>query len=128
VGIDIEPAQLDMARAHAAEQAVTNVHFRVDDICDLSFPDSAFEAVFGHTILMQFEDPVRALAEVRRVLKPGGIVGFREPIFSSNLAEPPARHRTSSGSYSDGCWPTTAATLISGAAWPHYYSQWGSQV
>jgi SAM-dependent methyltransferase len=90
VGIDIEPAQLDMARAHAAEQAVTNVHFGVDDICDLSFPDSAFDAVFGHTILMQFEDPIRALAEVRRVLKPGGIVGFREPIFSSNLAEPPA--------------------------------------
>lgn len=88
VGIDVEPAQLDMARTHATEQAVTNVRFGIDDICDLSFPDGAFDAVFGHTILMQFADPIRALAEVRRVLKPGGVVGFREPIFSSNLAEP----------------------------------------
>jgi len=95
VGIDIEPAQLDFARAHAAEKGVTNVRFEVGDICKLSFPDNAFDAVFGHTILMQFQDPSLALAEVRRVLKPGGIAGFREPLFSSNLAEPPdsAQHQ-----------------------------------
>jgi SAM-dependent methyltransferase len=89
MGIDIEAAQLEFARTHAAEKAVANVRFEVGDICRLSFPDSAFDAVFGHTILMQFQDPSRALAEFRRVLKPGGIAGFREPIFSSNLAEPP---------------------------------------
>lgn len=95
VGIDIEPAQLDFARTHAARKGITNVRFEVDDICNLSFPDSSFDAVFGHTILMQFKDPSPALAEVRRVLKPGGIAGFREPIFSSNLAEPPdsAQHQ-----------------------------------
>ena len=89
VGVDIEAAQLEFARTHAAEKAVANVRFEVGDICNLSLPDSAFDAVFGHTILMQFQDPSRVLAEVRRVLKPGGIAGFREPIFSSNLAEPP---------------------------------------
>jgi SAM-dependent methyltransferase len=89
VGIDIEPGQLDFARAHAALKVVTNVHFEVGDLCDLSFPDSAFDAVFGHTILMQFQDPDPALAEIRRVLKPGGLAGFREPTFSCCLAEPP---------------------------------------
>lgn len=89
VGIDIEPAQLDFARARAAEKPVTNVHFEIGDICDLSFPDGSFDAVFGHTILMQFQDPTAALAEVRRVLKPGGLAAFREPIFSRNIAEPP---------------------------------------
>jgi len=89
VGIDLEPTQLDLARAHAAEQAVTNVRFEVDNIGALSFLDGEFDAVFGHTILMQFQDPMPALAEVRRVLKSGGVAGFREPIFSSNLAEPP---------------------------------------
>jgi len=89
VGIDIEPAQLDFAQAQAAEKGVKNVRFEVGDICNLSFSDSAFDAVFGHTILMQFQDPNPALAEVRRVLKPGGLAAFREPIFSCCLTEPP---------------------------------------
>jgi ubiquinone/menaquinone biosynthesis C-methylase UbiE len=89
VGIDIESGQLDFARTHAAQNAVTNIHFEVGNICDLSFPSSTFDAVFGHAILMQFQDPTAALAEVRRVLKPRGLAGFREPIFSCNVAEPP---------------------------------------
>lgn len=89
VGIDLEPTQLDLARAHAAERAATNVRFEVGNICALPLPDGEFDAVFGHTILMQFQDPMPALAEVRRVLRPGGVAAFREPIFSSNLAEPP---------------------------------------
>jgi ubiquinone/menaquinone biosynthesis C-methylase UbiE len=89
VGIDIESGQLNFAQAHAAQNAVTNVHFEVGNICDLSFPSNAFDAVFGHAILMQFHDPNPALAEVRRVLKPGGLAAFREPMFSCNVAEPP---------------------------------------
>lgn len=95
VGVDIEAAQLDLARAQAVEHGVTNVRFEVGDVCGLSFPDSMFDAAFGHTILMQFQDPTPVLAEVHRVLKPGGVVGFREPMFSGNLCEPPesAQHR-----------------------------------
>jgi ubiquinone/menaquinone biosynthesis C-methylase UbiE len=88
-GVDLEPAQLELARAHAADRGVTNARFDVANVCALPFPECEFDAVFGHTILMQFRDPTPVLAEVRRVLKPGGVAGFREPIFSHNLAEPP---------------------------------------
>jgi SAM-dependent methyltransferase len=89
VGIDIESTQIGLARAHAAEQAVTNARFEIGDVRQLSVPDSAFDVVFGHTILMQFQDPIPVLSEVQRILQPGGVVGFREPCFVSNLSEPP---------------------------------------
>ena len=89
VGIDIEPSQIDLARAQAEQQGCTNVRFDVGDMLHLPYPEATFDAVFGHAILMQFDDPLSALAEVLRVLKPGGVVGFREPACDGNLYEPP---------------------------------------
>jgi SAM-dependent methyltransferase len=56
---------------------------------------TSFDAVFGHTILIQFQDPLSILTEVYRVVKPGGVVGFRENAHEGNLYEPPegARHQ-----------------------------------
>jgi SAM-dependent methyltransferase len=61
----------------------------------LPYPEATFDAVFGHTIVMQFQDPLPMLTEVYRVVKPGGVVGFREPAFAGNLYEPleGARHQ-----------------------------------
>ena len=89
VGVDIESTQIRLASAHAADQRVANARFEVGDVRDLSFPDSAVDVVFGHTILMQFQDPIPVLREVSRILKPGGLAGFREPCFAHNLSEPP---------------------------------------
>ena len=69
--------------------ALPGVTFETGNISALPFPDDAFDAAFGHTIVMQFRDPVQALTEVYRVVKPGGVVGFREVDFSGNLCEPP---------------------------------------
>ena len=88
IGIDIEPSQLDIAREHAKEQNVHNCHFETASIVDLPFENNDFDAVFGHTILMQLDDPKPALEEIKRVLKPGGIVSFREVDFSSNVFGP----------------------------------------
>ncbi len=88
VGIDIEPTQVALARALAAEQEVTNVRFELGNVRDLPFSDSVFDVVFGHTILMQFQDPMPVLTEVRRILKPDGVAAFREPCFAHNLSEP----------------------------------------
>lgn len=89
VGVDIEQTQIELANAHAADQRVANARFEVGNVRDLPFPDGAFDVVFGHTILMQFQDPIPVLREVSRILKPGGLAGFREPCFARNLSEPP---------------------------------------
>ena len=70
-GIDIEPGMVDRANALANEGGIKNVEFRVDDITDLSFPNDCFDLVFVSAVLEHLPDPVVALKEIRRVLKPG---------------------------------------------------------
>ena len=88
VGIDIEPAQVEEARIAATERGVTNVRFEVGDAYRLPFADHAFDAVFAHTVLMHLREPVRALAGMRRVLCPGGIIGVRDPDVGAGFSVP----------------------------------------
>ena len=88
VGIDAQPAQVERARALAAERRIPNVTFEVADAYDLPFPDRSFDAAFMHVILMHLTEPVRALAEVRRLLRPGGVFGVRDPDMGSTIRHP----------------------------------------
>lgn len=78
VGIDIEPSQVALGQDRAASLGLGNCRFETGSVYDLPLPDHSMDAVFGHTILMQFSELDPVLAEVKRVLKPGGLVGFRE--------------------------------------------------
>ncbi len=89
VGIDIEEANIDRARAHAAEQGIPNVRFEVGSVYELPFPDDSFDAVFANTLLEHLEKPAEALNEMRRVLKPGGVVGVSEGDWGSFIIAPP---------------------------------------
>ncbi|KAL4940164.1 hypothetical protein BDV06DRAFT_230515 [Aspergillus oleicola] len=77
-GIEYFPDPLDGARALAAARGVTNVDFQVGDIHALEFEDDTFDIVHVHQVLQHIKDPVQALKEMRRVVKPGGIVSARE--------------------------------------------------
>lgn len=77
-GVDYAPEPLEGARAHAAEKNVKNVEFSVADVFSLPFPDDTFDITFAHHVIQHTTDPVRALREMRRVTKPGGIVANRE--------------------------------------------------
>ncbi|KAJ5886380.1 UbiE/COQ5 family methyltransferase [Penicillium subrubescens] len=78
IGIENVPDPLDQARHLAASQGVTNVDFRLGDIHALEFPDNTFDIVHVHQVLQHIADPVKALCEMRRVVKQGGIVAARE--------------------------------------------------
>ena len=87
VGIDLSTAVLQKAKALAAEanvptQGPGSVFFEEGNILErLAYPDNMFDIVyasqvFGH--LPMPDMPLRALAEIRRVLKPGGILATRD--------------------------------------------------
>ena len=74
-GADLTPALIERARANA-ELAALAVEFRVADVEDLPFADAEFDAVlsqFGHMFAPR---PQVAIAEMLRVLEPGGRIAF----------------------------------------------------
>ncbi len=87
-GIDQEKSQVDLARARASEQGLTNATFSIGSIYDLPFPDSSFNVVFAHAIFEHISDPEKALAEMLRVLEPGGLVAIRSPDWGGFIVGP----------------------------------------
>ena len=88
VGIDIETSQFTMGMARTQEHGVSNVRFAAGDTYRLPFPDETFEAVCAHAVLYHLREPHKALAEVYRVLKPGGVVGIRDADHGGNIYAP----------------------------------------
>jgi ubiquinone/menaquinone biosynthesis C-methylase UbiE len=77
-GIDAAPGVLAAARAEGEVQQQVNVTFAEGDVYRLDFPDAAFDVVHAHQVLQHLADPVAALAEMRRVRRPGGVVAARD--------------------------------------------------
>lgn len=88
VGVDIQPAQVEQARTLAASREVRNVRFEAASVYALPFPDRCFDAAFANGVVMHLAEPVQALAELGRVLRPGGIAGVRDPDFGASLYAP----------------------------------------
>ena len=71
VGLDADAARIAFARAHCA---APNAHFEHGDLCAMPFPDNHFDLVYTRFVLVHAKDPTRALQEMARVTRPGGIV------------------------------------------------------
>ena len=87
-GVDMEESQIDIARQIAVAQRRENATFHVGDVLDLPFEDDFFDVVHVHQVLTHIPDTGDALAEVKRVLKPGGIIGCREMLCEASFTEP----------------------------------------
>ncbi|WP_104167958.1 methyltransferase domain-containing protein [Arthrobacter sp. SX1312] len=72
-----------VAQASATHADVANVEFREGNVYDLDVPDESFDVVHAHQVLQHLADPVAALREMRRVVRPGGIVAAREADFGA---------------------------------------------
>jgi SAM-dependent methyltransferase len=77
LGVDAAPEMIALARARAAEQGLSSVHFREAAI-DAIVADEPVDAVIGRLILMHLPDPVATLRKLSAVVRPGGIMAFSE--------------------------------------------------
>ena len=87
-GIDMEESQVELARSVVQAHGVGNAHFHVGDVTDVPFEDGFFDVAHCSNVLMHVPDTAAVLAEVKRVLKPGGTLACREMIVDSSFTHP----------------------------------------
>ncbi len=88
VGIDSSDAVISQAQSNAAEKGISNAEFAVNSIYDTGYDADSFDAAYAHQVLQHLSEPVRALNEARRVLKPGGICAVREVDWGTSAIWP----------------------------------------
>ena len=76
--VDLSPRMIDQARLKSTG---LNIQLRTMDAQNLEFPDATFDVVVLHLIIAIVPDPLRALQEAARVLKPNGRVALFDKYF-----------------------------------------------
>jgi len=93
--IDISPEMIKVASEKQKQRNISNITFEVGDSCNLTFSDSTFDVVIAANVLHLLFNPEKTLAEIRRVLKPGGVAilptfchaaNFKSRIISSFMS------------------------------------------
>ena len=85
IGVDLTPAMVEKARAEAAHDGIANIEFVCADIYALPFADGAAGIVSCGYAFHHMTDPPRALAEMARVLQPGGRLAITDIIVPRGL-------------------------------------------
>ncbi len=88
VGLDMSAEMVEASRALATCEGVANVTFEVGSAYELPFDDGSVDVVYAHQVLQHLADPIRALREFRRVLRPGGLVAVRDSDYATMLHAP----------------------------------------
>jgi ubiquinone/menaquinone biosynthesis C-methylase UbiE len=88
VGIDLSEEVVALAREAYATPAHANLSFEVGNVYELDFATEQFDVVYAHQVLQHLGNPIAALEEMRRVLKPGGLLAVRDGDFGAFVWSP----------------------------------------
>jgi ubiquinone/menaquinone biosynthesis C-methylase UbiE len=88
LGLDAEASQVELARLEARRAGVSNVSFQIGSAYELPSGDESFDVSFAHGLFEHLARPSDALFELRRVLRPGGVVGICSSDWSRAVVEP----------------------------------------
>jgi SAM-dependent methyltransferase len=78
VAVDIQPEMIARLERRAREAGLTNIETHAAGAYDLPLADGSMDRAFLVTVLPEIPDRMRALSELRRVLKPGGTLSITE--------------------------------------------------
>ena len=87
VAFDATPEMLEKAKARCAKAGLRNVEFRSGDAENLPFADAEFDGAVTRAALHHFAEPRRAIGEMFRVLRPGGVAVFADVTSSEDAGE-----------------------------------------
>jgi ubiquinone/menaquinone biosynthesis C-methylase UbiE len=88
VAVDIQPKMIAHVRRRVEEAGLTNVETHVASAYDLPLGDGSVDRAFLITVLPEIPDQARALIELRRVLKPGGVLSITEDFMDPDYPLP----------------------------------------
>jgi ubiquinone/menaquinone biosynthesis C-methylase UbiE len=87
---------LQLARANATKAGATNVEFLTGTIEDVPLPDASVDVVISNCVINLSVDKPRVMAEMLRVLVPGGRIGISDVVAEDHLS---TADRAARGSY-----------------------------
>ncbi|WP_030484378.1 class I SAM-dependent methyltransferase [Nocardioides aequoreus] len=79
---EVGERELALSRETVAARGLAHVDFSVEDVHALSFADASYDVAHAHQVLQHVADPVRALRELSRVTRPGGLVAVRDSDYA----------------------------------------------
>ncbi len=90
VGVDVSAVMVQEANRRNASMGLP-IQFSVGNAEKLDFPDASFDRAMATQVFVHLEDPLRALREMARVTRPGGLVAVWEPDWETMIIDVPNR-------------------------------------
>lgn len=83
-GVDIDYSVCKLATRNSIGSSISTA-----DVLHLPYPSNSFDLIFCHYFLLWLPDPLQALAEIKRILKPSGsFLVFAEPDYGARIDSP----------------------------------------
>ncbi|MGW0534844.1 class I SAM-dependent methyltransferase [Streptomyces sp. NPDC003032] len=110
LGADLTPAMLEAARRAGRD---FYGQLLLADVARLPLPAESLDAVFGAGLIAHLPDPAKNLRELRRVVRPGGLLALFHPIGRAALAARQGRQTTPGDLRAEG----NLGPLLAGSGW-----------
>src|SRR6516165_6321814 len=94
MAIDVASDQIEQARRQAQSRNLRNIDFQVADAYSPRLPEDSFDLVYCRLVLSHLTRPAAALAAMRSLARPGGLVVCEEIDIGCWLCDPPAAAMT----------------------------------